>query len=51
MVETEARDYKQQYLAALLQFTLTELLSKISVYILQQPIFTVDRYRDTIEKG
>ena len=37
MVGPEARDYKQQYLAALLQFTLTETNPKIPVYILQQP--------------
>jgi hypothetical protein len=34
MVEPEARDYKQQYLAALLQFNLTGIALKILVYIL-----------------
>jgi hypothetical protein len=45
MVGPEACDNKQQYLAALLQFTLTESLSKISVYILQQPNGGLDLFR------
>ena len=34
MVGPEARDYKRQYLAALLQFSLTWIKLKILVYIL-----------------